>query len=153
MKFRAQLQLHGKTATGLTVPAEVVAGLGAGKRPAVVVTLNRHTYRSTIASMGGQFLLPVSAEQRELAGVAAGDWVTVTVELDQAPRTVEVPADLAAALAKQKGARAAFDAAAPSARKEFVRQVETAKAAETRARRIAAIVAKLSAPAAGRKKA
>lgn len=149
MKFRAQLQLHGKTATGLEVPAEVVAGLGASKRPAVVVTLNRHTYRSTIAPMGGKFLLPVSAEQREQAGVAAGDWVAVTLELDQTPRTVEVPADLAAALAKQKGARAAFDAAAPSARKEFVRQVETAKAAETRARRIAAIVAKLSTPKSG----
>lgn len=151
MKFRAPLLLSGKTATGIEVPAAVVAGLGSSKKPAVVVTLNKHTYRSTLAVMGGVFMLPVSAEQREKAGIAAGEVVTVTLELDLAPRTVEVPADLAAALAKKKGARAAFDAAAPSARKEFVRQVETAKAAETRARRIAAIVEKLTPPAGAQK--
>lgn len=151
MKFRAPLLLSGKTATGIEVPAAVVAGLGSSKKPAVVVTLNKHTYRSTLAVMGGVFMLPVSAEQREKAGIAAGEVVTVTLELDLAPRTVEVPADLAAALAKKKGVRAAFDAAAPSARKEFVRQVETAKAAETRARRIAAIVEKLTPPAGAQK--
>ncbi len=144
MKFRATLELHGKTATGITVPAEVVAGLNGGQRPAVVVTLKKHTYRTTLGVMGGKTLIPVSAEVRAQAGVSAGDVLEVTLALDTAPRTVEVPADLAAALAKKKGARAAFDAAAPSARKEFVRQVETAKAAETRARRIAAIVAKLA---------
>lgn len=145
MKFKATLELHGKTATGIEVPAAVVAGLNGGKKPAVVVTLKKHSYRTTLGVMGGKTLIPVSAEVRAQAGVAAGDVLEVTLVLDTAPRTVEVPADLAAALGKKKGARAAFDAAAPSARKEFVRQVESAKAAETRARRIAAIVDKLTA--------
>ncbi len=143
MKFRATLQLGGKTATGIEVPAAVVAGLGSSKRPAVRVTLNGHTYRTTVASLGGVFMLPVSAEQREKAGLAAGDTVEVTIELDQEPRTVTVPDDLAAALTKKRGARAAFDALAYSLRKEHVRQVESAKAPETRARRIAAIVTKV----------
>ena len=69
--------------------------------------------------------------------------VEVTLELDTEPRTVDVPDDLAAALAAKPGAREAFDKLAPSARKEHVRQVETAKAQETRERRIAKIVAGL----------
>ncbi len=95
--------------------------------------------------MGGDFMLPLSKANREVAGVQGGDQVEVTLELDLAPRTVELPDDLAAALEARSGARAAFDAAAPSTRKEFVRQVESAKAAETRTRRIAAIVEKLAA--------
>jgi hypothetical protein len=131
-----------KEATGLRVPEEIVVGLGQGKKPPVKVTLNGYTYRTTVAVMGGVYMLSLSAENRKAAGVKGGDEVEVTVELDSEPRTVEVPADLAAALAQQ-GARAAFDAQAPSARKEFVRQVESAKAQETRERRIAGIVAKL----------
>ena len=130
-------------ATGLPVPAEAVAALGSHKRPRVKVTLLGYTYRSSIAAYGDVFMLPLSAEHREAAGVKAGDPVEVTIELDLEPRTVEVPADLAAALAEKPGAAAAFAALAFSLRKEYVRQVETAKAQETRARRIAAIVAKL----------
>lgn len=130
-------------ATGLPVPAEAVTSMGSGKKPKVKVTLNGYTYRSTVAAYGEIFMLPLSAEHRSAAGVNAGDEVEVTLELDLEPRTVEVPADLAAALAARSGARTAFDAQSYTLRKEAVRQVESAKAPETRARRIAAIVAKL----------
>jgi uncharacterized protein YdeI (YjbR/CyaY-like superfamily) len=90
-------------------------------------------------------MLSLSAENREAAGVQAGQQVEVTMELDTEPRTVEVPDDLAAALVMTPGAREAFDALPYSARKEYVRQVETAKAQETRQRRITGITAKLSA--------
>lgn len=131
-------------ATGLPVPAEAVTALGKCKKPPVTVTLNGHTYRSTVAAYDDLFMLPLSAENRMAAGVQAGDPVEVTLELDLEPRTVEAPADLAAALATQPGARAAFDALAYSKRKEMVRQVSEAKTPETRARRIAAIVAQLA---------
>ena len=64
MKFQTTIEQSGKTATGLVVPEQVVEGLGAGKKPAVSVTINGYTYRSTIASMGGRFMLPLSAENR-----------------------------------------------------------------------------------------
>ena len=134
-----------KNATGLPVPAEAVAALGAGKKPRVKVTLNGYTYRTTVAVLGGVFMLSLSAENREAAGVRPGEVVEVTLELNTEPLTVAVPDDLAAALANAPGARAAFEALAYSARKEYVRQVESAKAQETRERRIAGIVAKLSA--------
>ena len=145
MRFTAVLELHGKTATGLVVPPEVVEGLGGGKRPAVVVTLGGHSYRTTVGVMGGRSLLPVSAENRAAAGLAPGDEVEVDVELDTAPREVEVPADLAAALDGEPGLRSRFDALSPSRRKEHVRSVESAKAEATRARRVAAVLATLGA--------
>ena len=103
MEFTTVLELHGKTATGIEVPESVVTALGGGKRPPVLVTINGYAYRSTIAPYGGVHLLPVSAEVRAGAGIAAGDPVTVAVELDTAKREVEVPADLAAALAASHG--------------------------------------------------
>lgn len=131
-------------ATGLRVPPEIIASLNAGKKPRVRVTLNGYTYTITAAAYSGDvYMLSLSAENRTAAGVKAGDTVEVTLELDTEPRTVTVPDDLAAALAETPGLRAAFDALSYSARKEFVRQVESAKAAETRARRIAGIVARL----------
>jgi hypothetical protein len=78
------VQLGGKTATGIQVPDEVIEGLGSGKRPAVSVTVNGFTYRTTIARKGGVFMIPLSAERRQQAGVAAGDDVEVDVELDAA---------------------------------------------------------------------
>lgn len=137
MRFRTKVELGGKTATGLQVPDEVVESLGAGKRPSVTVTVNGHTYRSTIASMGGRFLLPLSAENRGAAGVAAGDVVDVDVELDTAPRTVEVPDDLRRALSKDAAARKRFEGLAYSHKKEHVRALEAAKRPETRERRLA----------------
>ena len=136
MRFRTTVELGGKTATGLPVPAEVVEALGAGKRPAVRVTVGAHTYRSSIASRGGVYLLPLSAENRTAAGVAAGDAVDVTVELDTEPREVAVPADLATALAGDAAAEAAFDALPYSHRLRHVLAIEDAKAPETRRRRI-----------------
>lgn len=132
-----------KNATGLQVPAEAVAALGTGKKPRVKVSLNGYTYRSTVAVMGGMFLIPLSAENREAAGVKAGESVAVSLELDTEPRLVDVPQDLTAALSGVPGATEAFDALSYSARKELVRQVESAKARETRERRIDGIVAKL----------
>jgi len=137
-------QAEGMNATGLPVPAEAVAALGTSKRPKVVITINDgYSYRSTVAAYGDVFMLPLAAEHRNAAGVTAGDVVEVTLELDTAPRTVDVPEDLAAALAAQPGATEAFAALSYSARKEHVRQVESAKAQATRERRIAAIVAGL----------
>jgi hypothetical protein len=120
----------------MQVPPEVVEGLGAGKKPAVVVTIGSHTYRSTIASRGGVYLLPLSAENRAGAGVAAGDEVEVTVELDTEPREVAVPDDLAAALAADDAARAAFEGLPYSHQLRHVLAIEGAKAADTRQRRV-----------------
>lgn len=131
-------------ATGLPVPAEAVAALGKGKKPPVKVSIASHTYRSTVAAYGDVYMLPLSAENRQAAGVKAGDQVEVTIELDTEPRTVEVPQDLRNALAQMPGATAAFEALSYSIRKEYVRQVESAKAQETRQRRITNIVTKLS---------
>jgi antitoxin component of MazEF toxin-antitoxin module len=128
--------------TGVPVPDDVVELLGAGKRPLVVVSINEHTYRSAVASMGGAFMIALSAENRVAAGVQGGDEVEVSIRLDLEPRTVPVPADLRAALA-EAGALAAFEASAPSRKKEDVRQVEEAKTPDTRQRRVAKIVAKL----------
>ncbi|HSJ56208.1 MAG TPA: YdeI/OmpD-associated family protein [Anaerolineae bacterium] len=136
-------QAEGMNATGLQVPAAVVAGFGKGKKPPVKVTIGQHTYRSTVSAYGDVYMLPLAAEHRNAAGVQAGDEVVVTLELDEEPRTVDVPEDLAAALAGTPGARAAFDALSYSRRKEHVRQVESAKADETRRRRIDKIVGQL----------
>jgi hypothetical protein len=135
LTFEATLELNGKTATGLTVPEDVVERLGAGKRPPVLVTINGYTYRSTIAVMGGRSMLGVAAEHRAGAGVQAGDRLKITLELDAAPRTVDVPADLAKAM-KSAGVTAAFERLSYTHRKEHVRAVEDAKKPETRERRI-----------------
>lgn len=143
MRFRASVGLHGKTATGIVVPPEVVDGLGSGKKPAVTVTINGFSYPSTIASMGGRFLLPVSAEVRAGAGVAAGDVVDIDVVLDTSTREIAVPADLAAALKKTPGAQKAFEALSNSNKKRHVLSVEGAKTAETRERRVAKVLTEL----------
>jgi hypothetical protein len=143
MRFQATVELGGKTATGIRVPEEVVTGLGSHRRPPVRVTVGAHTYRTTVAPMGGAYFVPLSAENRSLAGVAAGDQVDVDIELDTAPREVTVPAELAAALEREPGARQAFDALSTSRRREHARQVETAKAEATRQRRIAKVLDEL----------
>jgi Bacteriocin-protection, YdeI or OmpD-Associated/Domain of unknown function (DUF1905) len=137
MKFKSKVMLGGKTATGIEVPESVIEKLGDSKRPAVKVSIGKHTYRTTVARMNGKFMIPLSAEHREGAGVAAGDDVTITIELDTAPREVEVPADFAQALEANAGTRTTFDALAYSHRKEWVRSITDAKTPETRARRIA----------------
>ncbi len=136
MKFRATIRLNGKTATGISVPPEIVTALGSGKRPAVSVTLNDYTYRTTVAPLGGEYLVSVSAEVRERAHVAAGDEVDVDIEPDTAPREVEIPPDLADALARDAEAKHAFDGLSFSNKKALVTSIEQAKSAETRQRRI-----------------
>jgi len=143
VRFRATLEQSGKTATGVEVPSTVVDGLGAGKRPAVWVTINGHSYRSSIASMGGRSMLGVSAENREKAGVAGGDVIDVDVQLDTDPRTVDVPKDFAAALRKEPKAKATFDGLSYSNQGWHVSSIEGAKTEETRQRRIARSVAAL----------
>ncbi len=132
--------------TGIQIPAEIIAALGPKKTPPVRLSFSGYSYRTTVAVMDGKFMASLSKAHREAAGVEAGDQVEVTVELDEEPRTVTVPEDLAEALSRKSGARAAFDSLAYSKRKEFVRQVEEAKAKETRDRRIDGIVAKMGDP-------
>lgn len=136
MKFHGKVELNGKTATGIEVPAEVITGLSAGKRPAVRATINGFTYRTSVGAMGGRFLLPVSAQIRAAAGVAAGDEVDVDLEVDTEPRTVTVPADLAAALDADPAVRRAFDGLSYSHQLRYVQPIEDAKTAATRQRRI-----------------
>jgi hypothetical protein len=136
MKFRTRVLLAGKTATGIVVPTDVVAGLGSGKRPAVKVTLNGYKYRSTVASMRGEFMLPVSADVRDRSGVAAGDDVDVVLELDTEAREVAVPADLKAALAADPDALRFFDGLSYSNKQRVVLPIEAAKAPDTRQRRV-----------------
>jgi hypothetical protein len=136
VRFRATIEQGGKTATGIQVPEEVIQALGSGKRPAVTVTINGYTYRSTVAVLGGRYMVGVSAEHRAGAGVAAGDEVEVDVDLDTAPRAVDVPADFAAALAAEPEARRTFDGLSYSNKSWHVLQVEGAKTDETRQRRI-----------------
>jgi hypothetical protein len=143
MRFRAEVETNGRTATGIRVPAEVVAGLDAGKRVPVTVTINGYTYRTTVAPYTGVYLIPLSAENREGAGVRAGEVVDVDIEHDTAPREVTVPADLADAL-DAEGVRAAFDSLSFTRRKEIVVGVEGAKKPETRRARIERAVAELS---------
>lgn len=143
MIFQTVVELSGKTATGIRVPPEIVEALGSGKKPAVRVTINGYTYRSTVAVYGGEFLLPVSAEVRERAGVAAGDGIEVAVELDTEPRVVEVPDDLAAALAADAEASRFFEGLSYSNKRRIVLSIEDAKTAETRQRRIAKTVENL----------
>jgi Bacteriocin-protection, YdeI or OmpD-Associated/Domain of unknown function (DUF1905) len=144
VRFRATLESNGRTATGIEVPSSVIEALGPSKRPAVRVTLREHTYRTTVGRMDGRFMIPVSADVRKAAGVTAGDELDVGVELDDAPRTVEVPADLAAALAASPEAAGAWEKLAYSHRKEWVRSVEDAKKPETRERRVRAAITALS---------
>jgi bacteriocin resistance YdeI/OmpD-like protein/uncharacterized protein DUF1905 len=136
MRFRTTLLQSDKTATGFEVPEEVVTALGAGRRPPVRVTINGYTYRNTVAVMGGVSMIGVSAEHRAGAGVKGGEEIEVDLELDTAPRTVEVPDALAAALASDPAAQRTWDDLSYSNRSWHALQVTGAKTDETRRRRI-----------------
>ena len=136
MKFHTTLLQSGKTATGIQVPNEVVESFGAGKRPPVRVTINGYTYRSTIAVMGGVFMVGVAAEHREKARVAGGDQIDVEIELDTAPRELAVPLDFSTALAAEPAARRSFESLSYSRKQALVLPIEQAKTPETRQRRI-----------------
>jgi bacteriocin resistance YdeI/OmpD-like protein/uncharacterized protein DUF1905 len=143
MRFQSRVELGGKTATGIPIPDEVIEALGSSRRPPVTITINGYTYRTTAVRMGGRFFVPLSAENRDGAGVAAGDDITLDIQADTTPREVALPDDLAAAM--DDAARAAYDGLSYTHRKEWVRWVEEAKRPETRATRIEKTVAGLRA--------
>ena len=136
VKFHTKILQAGKTITGIQIPDEVVEMLGAGKRPPIRVTINGQTYRSTVAVMGGQFMVGVSAENRAKTGVAGGDEVDVEIALDTEPREVTVPSDFAKALKGSPEAKKRFDSLSYSKKQGFVSGIEGAKTQETRERRI-----------------
>jgi hypothetical protein len=136
VKFHTKILQAGKTATGIEIPDEIIEKLGAGKRPPVRVTINGQTYRSTVAVMGGKFLVGVSAENRAKTGVAGGDEVDVQLELDTQPREVTVPPDFAQVLTKNPAAQKTFEALSFSKKQAIVLSIAGAKTPETRARRI-----------------
>jgi hypothetical protein len=136
MRFETTILQERKTATGIRVPDRIVEALGSGKRPAVRVTINGFTYRSTIAVLGGVFMIGVSAGNRAGAGIKGGDVVDVEIELDTTPREVTEPADLTAALDAEPEARRTFDGLSYSNKSWHVLSIEGAKTEETRQRRI-----------------
>ena len=143
MDFRTVIEQSGPTATGIPVPDEVVAGLGPGKRHAITVTVNGHSYRGSVAPYKGKYMIALSAENRAEAGVAGGDEVDVTIELDDQPRTVNEPEALTAALTADPAARTAFDALSYSNQRRHVLAIEGAKTDATRQRRLDAVLAEL----------
>ena len=144
MKLTATVQLNGKTATGVVVPEEIVTALGGGQRPKVRVTIGDYTYRNSVAPMNGVHMLSLSSEVRQHTGVKAGDTIELDLELDTAPREVEVPADFAAALADAPAAKAAFDRLSYSHQRAHTEPITAAKTEETRQRRIQKAIAMLS---------
>jgi bifunctional DNA-binding transcriptional regulator/antitoxin component of YhaV-PrlF toxin-antitoxin module len=134
--FSTRLEPRGPAAA-VVLDDEQVALVGEGaKRFPVVATVNGYTWRTSVARMGGEFLVGLNREVRERAGVQAGDEVEVILDLDMAPRQVEVPEALAAALEIDPQARVAFEGMAFSHRKEYARWIAEAKREETRGRRV-----------------
>jgi len=125
-----------QTAVGIHVPDEVVAALGAGKRPPVLVTINGYSYRNTIAVMGGVSMVGVSAEHREKARVAGGDEVAVDIELDTQPREAALPDDFRQLLEREPAAKQSFESLSYSRKQALVLPIDQAKTPETRQRRI-----------------
>ena len=144
MKFRAQVEPN-EPMRGLEVPPQVVDALGGGKRPRVVITINRHSWRSRVAIMRGRHLLGLSNANREAAGVVTGEGVEIVLALDPEPLAVKVPEDFARALDAHPAARAAYDRLTHSRKREHVRAIESAKKPETRKRRIDRALATLKA--------
>ncbi len=133
----------GKTAAGMVIPDAVVASLGSSRHPPVQVRVNGYTFRSSIARMGGVFMLPFTADTRAAARVAAGDTVTLEIELDTAPREVAVPPDLAAALDGDAAADKRFAALSYTNQRRLVIAIEALKGEAARQRRVEKTVAAL----------
>jgi len=133
--FKTTLHQTGNN-TGIVVPAEIVEALGGGKRPALNVTVNGFAYRSSLATMGGQYMISFSSDKRVATGLNGGDKIAVTLELDTAPRVMDVPPDLQKALEKDKAAKAYFATLTYSNQRRHIDPINDAKTPETRARRI-----------------
>jgi hypothetical protein len=139
--FRTTLSATGGNNVAIVVPEDVVTAFGRGKRVPVVVTIDGdYRYRNTIASMGGRFLISFNAETRKATGRGAGDEVDIRLDVDEAPRVVEVPDDLAAELARDDGAKAAWEKLSYSHQRAHAESITGAKAADTRARRVAKVL-------------
>jgi hypothetical protein len=140
--FKTKLLKGDGDTTGFIIPDEVVEALGQGKKPKVTVTINgKFSYPNTVAVMGGQYMIGISKERRKLAGVAGGEMIEVTLELDTAPRVMEVPPDLQKALDRDKAAKAYFATLSYSNQRRHIDNINGAKSDETRARRIEKSVA------------
>lgn len=122
--------------TGIVVPDEAIDQLAAGKRPPVVVNVNGHEYRNTVAVMGGKHMISISAAIRNATGLKGGDPIRVTLTVADTPREVNVPADFAAALAADEPTGAFFEKLSNSMQRYHIDNVNAAKSAETRQRRI-----------------
>jgi hypothetical protein len=144
MRLTAELEATGGNTTGFRVPDAVVAELGGGGRPKVVATINGYAWRTSIARMGGEYWLGVSSANRSGAGVEAGQVLDVEVTLDTGVREVEVPPDLAEALAADPAAKAFWDGLSYSNKRYHVEQITGAKTESTRERRVAKSVQVLS---------
>lgn len=144
LKFKTTLLTAGKTATGIKIPPEIIEKLGAGKKPAIKVTINGFTYRSTVAVMGGDFMVGVNAENREGAKVKGGDKIEVGIQLDTEPRELELPAEFKKALDKNAKSKKAFEGLSISKKKVYVLPIANAKTEETRNRNIAKAIDALS---------
>ena len=127
---------------GIEVPEKAINDLDSGKKPPVNITIGNYTYKSTVAVMGGKYMISLSKAHREASGLAAGDKIIVELELDASERTVSIPTELQVALNNEKLDKV-FSQLAYSKRKEFCRQVSDAKADDTRNRRIARILSQL----------
>lgn len=136
MTIKTTLLASQGNATGIKIPEKNVEALGSGRKPKVKATINGYTYRTTVAYMGGEYWIPVVKAIREAAGVKAGDKLTLLLEPDNEPRTVEIPEILAQAFSANKNAKTAFDKLAYSHRKEHVRAINEAKKEETRIKRV-----------------
>jgi len=143
MRFRATILSSGKTAAGIQVPNAIVEALGTSRKPAVRVTINGYTYRSSIASMGGVFMLGVSKDVRAKADVVAGQAVDIDIELDTERRVVTIPPDLAAALDADPVAKPFFERLSYSNKRRIVEPIDDAKTPATRQRRIDTSVERL----------
>jgi bacteriocin resistance YdeI/OmpD-like protein/uncharacterized protein DUF1905 len=144
-RFRTKVLAAGKTAAGVEVPEKVVLGLGSTKRPLVKVTIKGYTYRSAIAPMGGTYMLGVSNEVRRHTGVVPGETIDVDVVLDTEKRDVEVPPELAKALAKDAKAKKYFEGLSYSRKVALVNPIANGKTPETRQRNLAKAMAELKA--------
>lgn len=136
MRFRTRALSTGKNTTGIEMPEDVLAKLREGRRPAITVKINDHTFRTSVGSFEGRPMISVSSDIRQAAGVAAGDEVNVTVELDTASREIEVPQDLAAALASDDAARNAFSVLSNSKKQQLTLPISKAKTDLTRMRNV-----------------
>jgi hypothetical protein len=122
--------------TGIVVPDEVIEQLGSGRRPPVLVAVNGYEYRTTVGVMNGRAMISVSAAVRKATGLQGGDAVEVTLTVADAPREVTLPPDFAAALAADEQAGAFFGGLSNSLQRYHIDNVNGAKSADTRQRRI-----------------